>query len=234
MDLRSDFWHHLSLLLTGLPSRNNVIMVGDMNTSLPRCSASVGLDSYEWCDQRQGPIHSDSNVLHNLLNIHQLTALNTWHHHLGPTYNLDHQHSWIDFLICKQSWADAISRQVHYLHAFPLKSMNGASHVPLMTSLLKAWHPGPQHQQQGWTGTQRLDLYQQWLQPSPTSLQLQHAVQLAFHQLPLSNTPLDDIQMTLNSFPPVGAVPSCALSDTYSSSSFETIQELSDSFETST
>ena len=46
MDQRQDLWNHLSNVLDSLPHRNNVILLGDMNTSLQRRTAMVGLDAY--------------------------------------------------------------------------------------------------------------------------------------------------------------------------------------------
>jgi exonuclease III len=208
MESRCQLWHQLSILLDSLPKRNNVIVMGDLNTSLQKRTLSVGLDSYSWDNgKRRGPTHQDAHMLRNMLDIHSLVALNTWHHHLGPTYQFDHRHSRIDYIFCRLHYADATSRNVQYLHDFPLKGLTGATHVPLLTSLLKAWHVDRTSSQTGWTKTQRLELCQQWQHPNERIQHLQLQVQQTIHDLNMSSTPLDDIHAALNTFPPTFRVP---------------------------
>ena len=208
MEKRQELWNHLSTVLDSLPKRNNVILMGDLNTSLQRRTAMVGLDTYAWKqERRRGPTHQDGHLLSNLLGIHSFSALNTWHHHLGPTYRFDDRHSRIDFICCKHHLADETSRNVQYLHDFPLNGTSGASHVPLMTSLLKVWHLDVTKQTTGWTKTQRLELSQQWLHPTETICQLQQEVVRTVASLPVTAQPLDDIHAALNSFPPTTRSP---------------------------
>ena len=204
MEQRSHFWHQLTTLIDSLPKRYNVVLMGDMNTSLQRRTHSVGLDSYSWRSERcRGPTHHDSNLLQNLLDIHNLVALNTWHHHLGPTYCFDDRHSRIDYIFCRFHLADATSRNVQYLHDFPLQGLTGASHVPLLTSLLKVWHLADKSSRKGWTKAQRLELCQQWLHPNERTQQLQLQVQQSVQTLAMSSQPLDDIQAVLKQFLPM-------------------------------
>ena len=208
MDLRSQLWHQLSILLDSLPKRNNVILLGDMNTSLQRRSSSVGMDTYCWQTGRsRGPTHQDAHVLHNMLDIHNLVALNTWHHHHGPTFTFDNRHSRIDFIFCRSHLADATSRNVQYLHDFPLRGLTGANHVPLMTSLLKVWHLEKTANKTGWSKAQRLEFCQQWLHPNERTQQLQQQVQQSVQHLRMSSKPLDDIHQALNAFTPDSRTP---------------------------
>ena len=132
-----------------------------------------------------------------------MTALNTWSHLHGPTYKFDDRHSRIDFIICRHHLADATSRNVQYLLDFPLIGLSGASHVPLMTSLLKVWHTDVGTQKKtGWTKVHRLELSQQWLHPSTSTLQLQRQVIDSLEQLPMTTHPLDDIHEAMNQFQP--------------------------------
>ena len=203
MDSRSQLWHQLSILLDSLPKRNNVIMMGDMNTSLQRRTSTVGLDTYCWKSGRsRGPTHQDAHLLQQMIDIHSLVALNTWHHNNGPTYTFDERHSRIDFVFCRIHLADATSRKVQYLKDFPLQGLTGASHVPLMTSLLKVWHLEKTTATTGWSKAQRLELCQQWLHPNERIQTLQPQVQQSVQNLPMSSRPLDDIHAALKMFPP--------------------------------
>ena len=107
LDERLDIWDSLHGLFSTLPKRNTWYLAGDFNTSLTTKSAAVGLPAYLVEQTRRlGPIHSDAHQFQNLLKINHMTALNTWSHHLGPTYKFLHQHSRIDFLCIQQHMVD--------------------------------------------------------------------------------------------------------------------------------
>ena len=95
-----DIWDSLHGLFSTLPKRNTWYLAGDFNTSLTTKSAAVGFPAYLVDKTRcLGPTHSDACQFQNLLRINHMIALNTWGHHLGPTYKFLHQHSRIDFLL---------------------------------------------------------------------------------------------------------------------------------------
>ena len=98
--------------------------------------------------------------------------------------------------------ADATARDVQYLYDFPLNAITGASHVPMMTSLLKVWHLDVNQKSTGWTKRQRLELSQQWLHPTEHIQQLQQKIINSVTGLPVTAQPLDDIHAVFNSFPP--------------------------------
>lgn len=203
MDARSEVWQHLSSLLGALPRRNTVLLLGDMNTTLQRRSDAVGLDSYAMDMQRsKGPKHTDSNLWMNILTTHALTALNTWRHELGPTYQFTSQghHSRIDYICCRQHMADSTSRQVIYLHDFPLLNTEHSFHVPMMTSILKVWHHNTTTKPTGWTRSQRLELCHRWQHPDSDVRQLQQTVLQTIEAIPDNGNTLDMLHETLNSF----------------------------------
>eukprot|EP00435_Cladocopium_sp_Y103_P069123 s396_g32.t1 len=201
MDDRAEVWHQLSLLLAQLPKRNTLVLLGDANTSLRTCADVVGIDTYAMMNKRcRGPDHSDTHQLQTILKTFSLTALNTWTHDLGPTYQFDLQHSRIDFICCRTQFADATSKQVQYLTDFPLLCHGGAFHVPMITSLLKAWNHNSPQRPQGWTRNQRLDLCHQWLHPNERTVQLQQRVCDSLTNLPDSDTPFDLVHQTLHQF----------------------------------
>ena len=205
LDERSEVWHQLSILLDTLPRRNTVMLLGDMNTSLLRRTDAVGLDTFALNQHRcRGPKHADTHLFMNILTTHSLVALNTWQHELGPTYQFpsQDQFSRIDYICCRQHMADATSRQVVYLHDFPLIDTEGSTHVPLMTSILKVWHHSTTTRPQGWTRSQRLDLSHQWQHPTADVHQLQSQIQQSVAAIPRDDRALDHLHLTLNSFRP--------------------------------
>lgn len=162
---RQSVWEALHDLVSTLPNRNTVIIAGDFNTSLRQNCTSVGTSGYLFEGRRlPGPTHSDEHFLQNLLQVHHLSALNTWKHLLGPTYQFLNQTSRIDFIFVQQHLVDDTARDVHYLHDFPLLNLTGARHVPLLCNIRKAWTPAQHEQAQGWTRLQRKELYQHWRQ----------------------------------------------------------------------
>ena len=148
----------------------------------------------------QGPQHSDSHVFHNILLQHDLIAVNTWQHGLGPTYRFQNKHSRIDYVICRRHFSDTTSKGVQYLHDFPLNSLDGAQHFPILASLLKVWHHTPTAPKKGWTLKQRLDLYKRWRYPTNQTIQLQQEINDAVQRLPSDGDCLDTIHKTLNDF----------------------------------
>ena len=198
---RTTFWTTLQTTLHHIPKRNNLIMLGDWNTSLTRSTTAIGTTTYVHDDQRcQGPQHSDSHIFHNILLQHDLIAVNTWKHDLGPTFQFQNKHSRIDYVICRRHFSDRTSKMVSYLKDFPLNSLDGAQHFPILASLLKVWHYTPTTPKLGWTLKQRLALYKQWRYPSPQTTQLQQEINDAVQRLHTDEPSLDAIHQTLNSF----------------------------------
>ena len=203
MEDRMTFWTTLQTTMTHLPKRNNLIMMGDWNTSLTRSTTTTGLPTYAEDTKRcQGPQSTDGHLFHNLLQQHDLVALNTWQHDLGPTFRFQNRHSRIDFVICRRHFSDTTSKRVNYLQDFPLNHLDGARHFPILVSLLKAWHHTPTSKQTGWTLKQRLALYKQWRNPTEQTIQLQQQINEAIQNLPTDGACLDRVHQTLNTFGP--------------------------------
>ena len=137
---------------------------------------------------------------HNLLQQHDLVALNTWQHDLGPTFRFQAKHSRIDFVICRRHFSDTTSKRVNYLQDFPLNSLDGARHFPILVSLLKAWHYTPSSKPTGWTLKQRLALYKMWRNPTDQTILLQQQINEAIQTLPTDGACLDRVHQTLNNF----------------------------------
>ena len=185
IDERLDIWHSLHDLVSTLPKRNTWYMVGDFNTSLTMKNSAVGLPTYLVDGARhRGPIHSDASHLNDLLKVNYMTALNAWNHQLGPTYKFLHQHSRIDFQCVQLHMADTQARDVHYLHDFPLLSLSGAEHVPLLCSIRKVWFPDQQAPTTGWTRSQRKELYIHWKDQDSYAQTLHTKLLQTLHAIP--------------------------------------------------
>ena len=138
MDDRLTIWTQLNDLLTTLPKRYYLIMMGDFNTTLPHRSSVVGVGTF-LRDRRRitGTMHSDSDIFHQLLRQHSLQALNTWSHSLGPTYRHGGVNSRIDYICCRRQHSDATAQDIQYMESFPLCQGTSSYHVPLLASLLR-------------------------------------------------------------------------------------------------
>ena len=176
-DKRETFWHKLHELLSSLPQRNTLFLAGDMNTTADVRSNAIGLATYAWEGRRlKGTNHADSDHWQQIMRQHDLCALNTWDNRHGPTYQFSHQHSRIDFLCCRRVHSDHTSKQVQQLRDFALLPLDGAFHVPLLTSIRKQWNPDAQQKHLGWTRQQRLELHGHYLQQDETIQNLQYQI----------------------------------------------------------
>ena len=202
MDDRHHLWMALQTLLTRFPKRNHLTILGDWNTSLRKTSAAVGLDTFLWHENRcGGPNHTDSNILHNILQQFDLIAVNTWNSGLGPTYIFGDQVSRIDFVVCRRCHSDETSKHIQYLEDFPLIGLSGAHHIPQIASLLKVWHPHPADAPVGWTRAQRIALHRQWTQHPEAAVDLQQDIRATIVNLPLDGNRMEHVHDALNSFP---------------------------------
>eukprot|EP00435_Cladocopium_sp_Y103_P052586 s2661_g16.t1 len=203
LEQRQHIWDLLSTTLTSLSSRNQLLLMGDFNTSLPHRSLAVGSGTYLHLGKRHaGTSHGDTDILHQILRQHSLEVLNTWNMHDGPTFFHDTAHSRIDYICCRRLHSDATSREVKHLVHFPLFGTTGARHVPLITSVIRHWVPAHQTTPStGWSHKQRLALYSQWLKRDELSHSLQQEVIQKVQNISQSDHPLDALHAALNSFP---------------------------------
>ena len=158
---REDFLQQLGDLLTKIPRRNMIYMAGDFNTSMSLISDVIG----SVCSsdtQRSTQKHTDWRLLHDLLQIHGMVALNTYDPALGGTYIYQEGNSRIDYVFCRKYHVETAAKQVHYLTDFPLLPTNGPYHIPILTNLKKQWYHHVEWQSQNWTYANRQVLNQHW------------------------------------------------------------------------
>lgn len=161
---RAKFWDHLTSLLDGIPNKHYIYIAGDLNTSLPTQSTSVGWPTFRTGSRRiTGKQHQDWKRLHSILTTYDLTALNSWAPHLGPTYNFENHEARIDYIFIRRVHADSTARDVKYLHHHPLVPLSGAKHFPLLTSISTSWYPHRERTQSStWNYHHRQQAYYRW------------------------------------------------------------------------
>ena len=145
--LRDSVWDALDATLCSLPSRNILFACGDYNTNLRPQPPHVG--------NAVGPVTSASKLdsrLPQLLERHDLCALNSWHARPLHTYYGHTGYSQIDYIITRRNTATGTSRQARPLHQFPVAGWRLAGHLPIEAQLPMLpvhWRPGrPQHSTQ--------------------------------------------------------------------------------------
>ena len=82
-----------------------------------------------------GAQHQDAGQFMAILRLHGLTALNSWHPDLGPTYVSADHHSRIDFVITRKHVADGISKRAAYTWDAPFCSSFQQGHAPILVQL---------------------------------------------------------------------------------------------------
>ena len=202
LDLRSEIWSKLSYLLSTFSKKHALILAGDANCSTDQRCTAIGLPSYERHGERhRGTSHSDSHLWIQLLKQHNLIALNTWSPNNTATYEFNHQHSRIDYIICRREHGDPLAKDVQMLHDFALLPLTGAFHVPLLTTLRKDWFLTIETPTARWTRQQRLQLHQHCVKQDETYEQFQHQMNTLVNNLQDNTTPdLDTLHSQLMTF----------------------------------
>eukprot|EP00435_Cladocopium_sp_Y103_P032030 s700_g8.t1 len=77
----------LDRLLSGLPKRNLLALIGDFNTSVHSCPGVVGTSYYTVkAVATMGAQHTDTADFASLMQRHELCVLNSWNQQDGPTF----------------------------------------------------------------------------------------------------------------------------------------------------
>ena len=126
---RAGIWSSIASWVAGVPKRNGLLLLGDLNTTLKPCPPHIGLGvaTQTSCN------HADQEVLQRLMISHNLVALNTWGRKGWPAGTFLHhaQHTvQLDFLITKLP-AQPFSLKACALKHSCLVHPNGLRHVPV-------------------------------------------------------------------------------------------------------
>ncbi|CAE7227790.1 unnamed protein product [Symbiodinium sp. CCMP2592] len=135
LPLRRQVWNALHKCLRNLPARDQVVLIGDFNTTLREMTPHVG--RFVGAPLAHPP--EDIPDFEALLTTYNLVALNTWYPSPGgqSTFHWGEAQSQIDYIIVRRGDAPTVSRKVRLLRGTPLGASrrSGAYHVPLATRL---------------------------------------------------------------------------------------------------
>ena len=132
---REQVWDALNTALHKQPSRNNMICAGDFNCSLDSHPPWIGTTSYKWHGRMTtGSTHPDQARLREILQLHGLTAINTWGAS-GATYVHGDTTSRIDHFLIKMLACDGLSKQVQFLHDADFVPANSTHHIPILCNI---------------------------------------------------------------------------------------------------
>ena len=142
---RRHWWDLLDRTLQSLPRRNVLVVLGDFNCAISQTAGHAGPSHFQW-QHRQvtGKQHVDQGHFLNIIRVHGLNVLNSWHSHLGPTYIKGDTCSRIDFVLVRQHYADRRSKAIKYLWEAPFLSTVPHDHVPILCQIPKMWDSPPQ------------------------------------------------------------------------------------------
>ena len=131
---RSSFLATLGKALRQVPSRTSLVMAGDLNATLSPFPRLVGP-----CVCGTAP-RPDSEGLQELVEMHKLVALNTWHAAVPHTYTQQSSHSQIDFIFTKEPQAGGQAKRSAPLHDWHLGSWKVGGHAPVLAEIKPLGH----------------------------------------------------------------------------------------------
>ena len=139
---RDKWWSQLDDLLSKLPRRNQLMILGDFNCSMQADTIHCGTTQYRWEGKlTTGTRHPDQHRFHHLIRTHHLTILNSWDASRGPTFIGPSFTSRIDFACMRHAQADGASKQIQYIWTAPFQPMPRSGHVALVCHASIHWHP---------------------------------------------------------------------------------------------
>ena len=135
----------LDTLLHEFPRRNNLIILDDWNCGLPQMHPHVGIPDFIGPAGRlTGPIHEDHKSHLDLIQMHDLCAINTWRHDTGPTCcTAKGDMSRIDFIFTRPRQTDRETLESMPIESFDILGLGPAKigHRPIVGSINLAWRP---------------------------------------------------------------------------------------------
>ena len=126
---RSMIWKSISKILSGIPARNSVIILGDLNTQLATTRPWVG--PCTMLSETAEQISRDHSELLDLLRKFDLTVLNSWACRRPHTYVHGSHHTLIDYIIARRSQASGKAKQSKPVHDDSLTGWRESKHYPV-------------------------------------------------------------------------------------------------------
>lgn len=133
----------LNDLLTDLPRRNTLVVPGDWNCGLPQTHPHVGNSHFLHSNGRiTGPIDEDFKCHLDLIQMHDLCAINTWRHDIGPTCRTAKgDMSCTDFIFTRLRQTDCVALESMPIESFDLLGPAKIGHRPVVGSINLSWRP---------------------------------------------------------------------------------------------
>ena len=170
---RLKLWKSMDDLLSGLPFRSSIIVMGDFNATLSPLAEVAGSGILQGASVAW--LAKERENLMEVLKKHRLVALNTWHKP-QHTYHHPNGKSQIDYILVRKQLADNRSRKCSAISS-PIAAWRSSGHHPLSASLKLNWKP--------WQGIAKQQHRSRETAPAieeiskadcPSLQQLQHAV----------------------------------------------------------
>ena len=177
--LRHHFWHQLSLLLQGLPTRNVLVMGADLNTQCRTVPGLIGRGLLP-------PTRKPDAELEAMLRERQLVLLNTWGRAAPSrckTFENGSVASQLDFIGTWRRHADSVARTATPLALDLVPWRKGPKHLPVQASIpwIPGWQLAPRPRAQ--PAYSRRDLNLAISQNTPEAQHLKHQLQTTLIEL---------------------------------------------------
>ena len=143
MQKRRKFWQDLEKLLSELPLRSSVVLMGDFNTTLEplRKVAGYGIK----LGSQEAEVVEDRRLLLGILQARCLCALNTWGKAIA-TYEHPQGSSQIDYICSRHAFSDSVAKQCGPCQS-PVAAWRSSGHKPILASIPVNWKPWKQKPQ---------------------------------------------------------------------------------------
>ena len=138
---RARICNTVSDCIKNTPARNLLIMAGDFNTSLPRLEPMLGAG----CKDLHREHHTkDSGLLIDVIRLHNLCALNTFHGRRKFTFYHDGHRTMIDYIFTRLSDARGQAKHARVLYDDKLMAWKTTRHYPISARIPQgriSWPP---------------------------------------------------------------------------------------------
>ena len=136
---RANVIKNLSRVISSMPQRNLLVMMGDMNLQLYSDSPHVGPRTTFTKGGEQ--ISRDGELFHDMLRRHHLTVVNTWSCHQPHTYQHLQHRTQIDYIIVRCSQARGPAKQASPDRTGELTRWKDTRHRPVWARILHPKRP---------------------------------------------------------------------------------------------
>ena len=126
---RASIWKAISRVLTDLPSRNGLLIMGDLNTQLS--SSRPWMGPCTMLSKSAEQISKDHQELLDILKRFDLTVLNSWACRKPHTFTHGTHQTLIDYIITRRTQAIGQAKQSRPIHDDSLTGWRESKHYPI-------------------------------------------------------------------------------------------------------